>query len=137
MAASFIARAKGLLGLPNPSDEPGQPVAQPRKPASHHAVSIATGPRCCGPARALRGERFLSREAPKLPLKDCDAADCACRYEHHQDRRQNLRRARDMGVAISRLSSFLRRESTMAKPSPQMPLPMRFMPSSPGTTKST
>ena len=44
---------------------------------------------------------------------------------------------RDIGVAISRLSSFFRRASTMAKPRPQMPLPIRFMPSSPGTTKST
>jgi hypothetical protein len=43
----------------------------------------------------------------------------------------------DIGVAISRLRSRLRRASTMVNPSPQMPLPIRFMPSSPGTTKST
>ncbi|HET7203183.1 MAG TPA: hypothetical protein VFI92_07410 [Steroidobacteraceae bacterium] len=98
MAASFIARAKGLLGLPDPSSESVKPLA--KQVASHHAVSIATGPRCCAAARALRGERFLSREAPKLPLKECDRDDCACRYEHYQDRRQGLRRARDMGVAI-------------------------------------
>ncbi len=98
MAASFIARAKGLLGLPKPSDAGARPVGKPV--LSHHAVSIATGPRCCGAARDLRGERFLSRDAPKLPLKDCDRADCACRYEHHKDRREGLRRARDMGVAI-------------------------------------
>ena len=101
MAASFIARAKGLIGLPNPSGEPGKPAAAPKKAiAAHHAVSIATGPRCCGSARELRGERFLSRDAPRLPLKDCDRDDCTCRYEHHQDRRKGLRRARDLGVAI-------------------------------------
>jgi len=102
VAATFIARAKGLLGLPNPPDATAKPVAkqQPKTVPSHHAVSIATGPRCCEAARTLRGERFLSREAPKLPLKDCDRADCACRYEHHKDRREALRRARDMGVAI-------------------------------------
>ena len=44
---------------------------------------------------------------------------------------------RDIGVAISRFSSFFRRESTIANPRPQIPLPIRFMPSSPGTTKST
>ena len=43
---------------------------------------------------------------------------------------------RDIGVAISRLSRCFRRASTIANPSPQMPLPIRFMPSRPGTTKS-
>ena len=43
---------------------------------------------------------------------------------------------RDIGVAMRRLSSFFLRASTIAKPTPQMPLPMRFMPSSPGITKS-
>ena len=99
MAASLFARARGLLGLPEPSAAPVQPVAK-KKAATHHAVSIATGPRCCAPARELRGQRFLSREAPQLPLKGCDRSDCTCRYEHHQDRRKNLRRARDMGVSI-------------------------------------
>jgi len=41
-----------------------------------------------------------------------------------------------MGVATSRLRSFLRRASTIAKPIPQIPLPIRFMPRSPGMTKS-
>ena len=48
-------------------------------------------------------------------------------------RRQAIR---DIGVAIRRLSSFLRRASTMAKPTPQMLPPMMFMPSRPGMTKS-
>jgi hypothetical protein len=48
----------------------------------------------------LRGQRFLSREAPQLPLKACDREDCTCRYEHHQDRRKGFRRARDMGVSV-------------------------------------
>ena len=95
MAATILARAKGLLGLKQA--DAGAPV---RKDQTHHAVSIATGPRCCAAARELRGQRFLSREAPPLPLKACDRADCTCRYEHHSDRRKGLRRARDMGVAV-------------------------------------
>jgi hypothetical protein len=98
VAATFLARAKGLLGLP--SAETSEPVALAKKAVSHHAVSIAPGRPCCAAARELRDERFLSREAPKLPLKACDRADCTCRYVHHQDRRKNLRRARDLGVAI-------------------------------------
>jgi hypothetical protein len=89
-----------MLGLPGPSADPAKPEVAPRKIQPFHAVSIAPGPRCCGAARALRERRFLSREAPPLPLKDCDRAECTCRYEHYEDRRKALRRARDMGVAI-------------------------------------
>lgn len=101
MAATLFARAKGLLGLPRPDAEPAKPAAPARKPVNRfHAVSIAPGPRCCGAARELRGQRFLSSDAPALPLAGCDRKDCTCRYEHYQDRRKGLRRARDMGVAI-------------------------------------
>ena len=96
MSATFFARAKGLF-RPAPAAEPATPV---KKTAVHHAVSIAPGHRCCAGARELRGQRFLSREAPMLPLASCDRADCTCRYEHHQDRRKGARRARDMGVAV-------------------------------------
>jgi hypothetical protein len=48
----------------------------------------------------MEGQRFLSREAPQLPLKDCASASCTCRYQHHEDRRRGPRRARDMGVAM-------------------------------------
>ena len=41
-----------------------------------------------------------------------------------------------IGVAISRLSSFLLRAVTIENPSPQMLLPIRFMPSRPGIRKS-
>ena len=41
-----------------------------------------------------------------------------------------------MGVAMRRLSSFFLRASTIAKPMPQMPLPIKFMPNRPGMTKS-
>ena len=31
--------------------------------------------------------RYLSREAPILPLPTCNSKGCACRYLHHDDRR--------------------------------------------------
>jgi hypothetical protein len=97
VSATLFARAKGLFGAP--TAEPAKPAVVV-KPVSHHAVSIAPGPRCCAGARELRGQRFLSREAPMLPLASCDRTDCTCRYEHHPDRRKGMRRARDLGVAI-------------------------------------
>jgi hypothetical protein len=61
-----------------------------------HAVSIALGARACGKARGLNRVRFLSNEAPTLPLEGCDARTCTCRYRHHEDRRREPRRASDV-----------------------------------------
>lgn len=52
-----------------------------------HAVSIRAGSGACTAAKALSGERFLSAEAPPLPLPNCDAPRCDCRFQHHEDRR--------------------------------------------------
>lgn len=52
-----------------------------------HAVSIRPGLFACKAARDLQGQRFLSGSAPRIPLPDCDASDCTCRFSHHADRR--------------------------------------------------
>lgn len=101
MSASFFAKARELLG--GPATEPpasARPAAKKKMSVAYHAVSIMPGHRCCAAAQDLRGQRFLSREAPALPLKECDRADCSCRYEHFDDRRAKARRARDMGVSV-------------------------------------
>ena len=54
-----------------------------------HAVSIRPGTFACKAARELEGERFLSGTAPRIPLPDCDASDCSCRFAHHDDRRRS------------------------------------------------
>ena len=51
------------------------------------AVSIQTGPRACTAAKYLRGKRFISTQAPELPLSRCDISDCKCKYAYHKDRR--------------------------------------------------
>lgn len=76
----------------------GKPGLKPEQ--KFHAVTIEPGRSCCHSARALQGQRFLSREAPTLPLKNCMNGECTCSYVHHEDRRGGPRRARDMGVAI-------------------------------------
>jgi len=96
----FLTKARGFLRMAAPEATP-EPAAATRKTnAAHHAVTVVPGPRCCEEARQLRGKRFLSREAPQLPLQTCGRTDCTCRYEHYQDRRGNPRRLRDMGVAV-------------------------------------
>lgn len=51
------------------------------------AVSVYPAPSGCPAAKAVKGRRFLSREAPHLPLLDCHAEKCHCVYHHHADRR--------------------------------------------------
>ena len=99
--SSFFDRAKGMFSRVEPAtaDKASKPVAKKMTP-SFHAVSIQPGRRCCHEARALQGQRFLSREAPALPLRNCNCENCMCLYQHHDDRRAGPRRARDMGVAI-------------------------------------
>lgn len=58
-----------------------------------HAVSIISTSGSCGAARALKGRRFLSADAPRLPLAECPlAATCRCVYRKHADRRSGPRR---------------------------------------------
>jgi hypothetical protein len=52
-----------------------------------HAVSIRPGSDACRAAKSIEGQRFLSGNAPRVPLPDCDASDCNCRFAHHVDRR--------------------------------------------------
>ena len=65
-----------------------------------HAVSIAAGPMACHAIEGLRDKRFLSAEAPQLPLPECSAPwRCKCVYRHFADRRALPRRATDGGTA--------------------------------------
>jgi hypothetical protein len=65
--------------------------------SSWHAVSIITTNSSCYTARALRAIRFLSHEAPRLPLPQCSAGgSCPCAYKHYDDRRRQPRRAEEL-----------------------------------------
>jgi hypothetical protein len=74
--------AKSAPRTPSQPDESGDSEAGP-----YRSVSINTGESPCGGARTLAGQRYLLGNAPMLPLADCDAECCDCRYVHHADRR--------------------------------------------------
>lgn len=57
-----------------------------------HAVTIYSPPNACPSARMLGSTKFLAKEAPRLPLDNCTAPQCQCRYEHYDDRRADERR---------------------------------------------
>ena len=68
---------------------------------SYRAVELRTRGPACAAARELAGKRLLVAEAPPLPLADCNAR-CMCYYEAHADRRRDEpRRAADLGVSGS------------------------------------
>jgi hypothetical protein len=61
------------------------------KKEAWHSVSIIRGRQACAAVVALNGRKWLSAEAPQLPIKGCDKP-CDCRYRHHADRRSEERR---------------------------------------------
>lgn len=66
--------------------------------STFHAVEIRTMNDACQAAQDTHGERYLSAEAPQLPLGQCDRIDrCQCRYQHYEDRRGNPRRGAESG----------------------------------------
>ncbi|MCG9695798.1 hypothetical protein [Shewanella sp. Isolate11] len=82
------------------TDKP--PVAQPVNLSSthpYHSVEIVDDTGKCKNALTLKGKRYLSQEAPTLPLFGCKNSDCRCHYIHFEDRRNdNKGRRVDYGV---------------------------------------
>ena len=78
------------------SERPAEKKGSPRR---WHAVAIIATATSCAAARACKDKRYLSAEAPRLPLAGCDAARCECRYGHFDDRRRGPRRAEEKGSA--------------------------------------
>ena len=72
-----------------------------KKPESAwHAIAIVPTLESCDAAQALREQRFLSKDAPALPLPDCtDRNACRCGYRHFTGRRVGARRSsEDSGI---------------------------------------
>lgn len=65
----------------------------------YHCVSVRQSAAACKVAKTIHEQRFLSAEAPLLPLQGCNTPNsCRCRYEHFSDRRDSPRRDRDVGL---------------------------------------
>ncbi len=61
----------------------------------YHGVEVKYDERhCCKWVKKLDGARLLPHQARlfPLPLPECDAANCTCRYVHFEDRRHDDRR---------------------------------------------
>ena len=77
---------------------PDQQNKTSAKPTSKfHAVSIKYKSNACEAAKKMAGRRFLSSAAPRIPLPDCDALECNCKFIHHKDRRDTDDRRNSYG----------------------------------------
>ena len=90
--------AKKQSGGTRTTRKQGLPIGAARR--IFHAVSVQPDQGdCCDAVAQIQGRRYLSDEAPLLPLADCTRSqDCKCRYEHYDDRRTNVRRDTDQGL---------------------------------------
>jgi hypothetical protein len=52
----------------------------------------------CRAAQLLQGHRFLAKDAPNLPLRECSAARCSCTFSKLPDRRSDGRRVETGGL---------------------------------------
>ncbi|GGI87324.1 hypothetical protein [Shewanella gelidii] len=77
------------------------------KNSRYHSVSIDSSGHHCRHAEKVKGKRFLSEEAPKIPLGGCNQAHCQCKYIHHADRREpGVDRRLDYGLTHDLYGAF-------------------------------
>ena len=57
----------------------------------YHCVEVKMSYSACDEVLQLHGKRYLSAEAPVLPVAGCDK-NCTCKFKHYEDRRQDDRR---------------------------------------------
>ena len=71
--------------------KPKARVVTKPKVSAYHCVELVIPSDGCEAAMKLHGKRFLSAEAPTLPLPGC-TQQCNCRFKHYNDRRHEERR---------------------------------------------
>lgn len=114
-----------LRRSPEPKPARGSGIASSTSGDSdvrYRAVSIRPGEESCESARQFGKMRFLCAKAPRLPVPECDAPTCNCRYVHHADRRSGhdrrsvyeRTRERQLGVVNRRASRGRRATDAIA-----------------------
>ena len=104
---AFVVLRRAAAPRPHPKYEESDnnfvaPVttnSPPTKRRAYYGAVFDPGQPCCDAAQRLNGQRFLSADAPHLPLPDCDQKTCKCVIAPSQDRRQPRDR-RDEDLAI-------------------------------------
>lgn len=88
----LISQALGALTSER-QDSPATRVRDRKRVSdNYHCVELRCPDGACDAVKRIGAKRFLSGEAPEIPVPGCDAAKCSCRYVHHEDRRSGDRR---------------------------------------------
>ena len=64
-------------------------ISSSQAESRYRAASILASRCACDAVRIVEGRRYLAAEAPRLPLQDCSAERCTCRYVRYEDRRSS------------------------------------------------
>lgn len=90
-AADPISTPIAATQVRDPAADPARTAD--RRPAaasrarSFHGVSLKPGPDACAAVHTVIDRRYLSNDAPALPLAGCNRERCECTYGHYTDRR--------------------------------------------------
>ncbi|QDO86538.1 hypothetical protein FM037_04600 [Shewanella psychropiezotolerans] len=83
----------------------------------YHNVTIERIQNACCAVKNIQGIHFLSKDAPSIPLSNCDAFECRCHYKHYQDRRrEKLERRVDFGMTHDLFGAFGEKNQRIKKP---------------------
>jgi hypothetical protein len=87
-----------------------------KPPAKWHAVTVVLRESSCAAAALCRNTKFLSREAPRLPLPTCPHPEkCPCTFRHYEDRRAGPRRSADIGGGLSSEKRDINRRASVGR----------------------
>lgn len=90
LIALIVASRRNQPATVNRPPLPNRGQSKPN--TQFHAVSIHFVDSACEAAKSMTGKRFLAGAAPRIPLPECNAPECKCRFVHHDDRRSGVDR---------------------------------------------
>lgn len=107
--ATSVAAILGVLVMPRRRKRLA--LLEKGRTPSYHAVEVYCRTGNCPAAQAREGQRYLSSEAPGLPLPDCNNVACSCVYQHFEDRRCGERRDSFMAQFYTRSERSVERRN--------------------------
>jgi hypothetical protein len=113
LIGALVASGGAALWLVSRRDPaPKQPPPAARKKAGGRFSAVEIRPRgsACAAAHQLKGRRFLAKNAPTLPLRECAADRCACTFSKLRDRRTDTRRLEHGGLSAAMFLTKNRRD---------------------------
>jgi hypothetical protein len=81
------------------------------QPSKYKSVSIHPGGSACPAAKKYGNRRLLVSEAPTLPLRNCSAKSCNCKFFTYGDRRSCLTNRRSNVREVTKIASLFSRSN--------------------------